>query len=130
MNSVKYIKQIALSWAICISIGALGAHWLKTQLSAEHLSSFVTGNRYHFYMNIALILFVLIENRFEILNFKRIMRFMMIGLVLFSGSIYILATKSIHGIEAVRFLGPITPIGGVLMITSWVMLAFNIKKMK
>lgn len=130
MNSVKYIKQIALSWAICISIGALGAHWLKTQLSADSLASFETGNRYHFYMNIGLILLVLLENRFEIVNFKRIFNILTIGLVLFSGSIYILATKSIHGIEAVKFLGPITPIGGLLMIASWIMLAFNIKKMK
>lgn len=130
MNSVKYIKQIALSWAICISIGALGAHWLKTQLSADSLASFETGNRYHFYLNIGLILLVLLENRFEIVNFKRIFNILTIGLVLFSGSIYILATKSIHGIEAVKFLGPITPIGGLLMIASWIMLAFNIKKMK
>lgn len=130
MNSVKYIKQIALSWAICISIGALGAHWLKTQLSADSLASFETGNRYHFYMNIGLILLILLENRFEIVNFKRILNILTIGLVLFSGSIYILATKSIHGIEAVKFLGPITPIGGLLMIASWIMLAFNIKKMK
>jgi len=130
LNTVKYVKQIALSWAICISIGALGAHWLKSQLSIEHLASFETGNRYHFYINIALILFVLLDTRFEITNFKKIIRIMTIGLVLFSGSIYILATKSIHGIEAVRFLGPVTPIGGLLMITSWIMVALNIKKMK
>ena len=130
MKSVNYIKQIALSWAICISIGALGAHWLKTQLSADHLASFETGNRYHFYMNIALMLLVLLEQRFEIVNFNKIVKIMMAGLLLFSGSIYILATKSIHGIEAVRFLGPVTPIGGVLMIISWVMLVLNIKKMK
>ncbi len=130
MNSVKYLKQIALSWAICISIGALGAHWLKTQLAVEQLASFETGNRYHFYTNIALVLFILLERKFEILKFKTIFRLMALGMVLFSGSIYILATKSIHGIEAVKFLGPITPIGGILMIVSWVMLAFNVKTMK
>ena len=130
MNSIKYLKQIALSWAICISIGALGAHWLKTKLTIDQLASFETGNRYHFYTNIALMLLILLECKFEITKFKNIMRFMSLGMILFSGSIYILATKSIHGIEAVKFLGPVTPIGGVLMITAWVMLVFNIKKMK
>lgn len=130
MNTEKYLKQIALSWAICISIGALGAHWLKTKLSIDQLASFETGNRYHFYINIALILLILLQTKFEITKFKAIFRLLAIGMILFSGSIYILATKSVHGLEAVKFLGPITPIGGVLMIVSWVMLAFNIKTMK
>lgn len=130
MNTVKYVKQIALSWAICISIGALGAHWLKTQLSPDRLESFETGSRYHFYSNIALLFLVFIENHFEVKHFNRIYQLMMTGMMLFSGSIYILATKEVHGLAFVKFLGPITPIGGILLILSWILLFKNIKTKK
>lgn len=130
LNKTKHIKLIALSWAISISIGALGAHFLKQNLSPESLNSFLVGNRYHFYINISLILVLLLDGIYKLSNIKYILSLQYWSLLLFSGSIYALSTISLHGIVQIKKIGFITPIGGVLFILSWLLIVFKKEKSK
>ncbi|AWM13835.1 DUF423 domain-containing protein [Flavobacterium sp. NRK F10] len=102
---------------LAIVLGALGAHGLKKFLSLEQLASFETGVRYQMYHA----LFLLFVSQFQNLAVSdKVIVFYLaaIGVVFFSGSIYVLSTSSMTGIKA-KFLGPVTPLGGVLMIASW-----------
>lgn len=118
-----YILIGAILIAIGIVLGAFGAHALKTVISEKALNSFETGVRYQFYHGIAFLFLGLLAGHQKDLTW--IVRVMLTGIILFSGSIYLLSTSELHGI-ALRFLGPVTPIGGIFLIVSWGML---IKKM-
>jgi uncharacterized membrane protein YgdD (TMEM256/DUF423 family) len=122
------LKKIALSWAICVSIGALGAHFMKKHLPESSLDSFLVGNRYHFYINISILLLLLLQVNLKSVNLKRVINFQWIGLFLFSGSIYLLSTIPLHGMEWVKKLGIITPIGGLIYILSWIFLFIEVSK--
>lgn len=100
-----------------IILGAFGAHALKEVLNTEQLTSFETGVRYQMYHGLALLVLGLNADKLKF-NLKLIVVLMLIGLLLFSGSIYMLALQSVLEIN-LRFLGPITPIGGLLLIISW-----------
>lgn len=123
MNRCFLITAAAL---ICLSIvlGAFGAHALKAVLNPEQLQSFETGVRYQMYSGLALL--VLGFNSSD-LKLKSFYWLNLIGIFLFSGSIYLLAIQSQLGLS-LRFLGPITPIGGTLIIISWLVFIVKIFK--
>ena len=100
-----------------VALGAIGAHALEERISDDALDSFETGVRYLIYHGIVLLVLGLNKDR---LNFKiRIVNHLFgWGTLLFSGSIFLLATKEIHGIP-VKFLGPVTPIGGICLLSGW-----------
>lgn len=127
VNEQKQLKLIALSWAIVISIGALSAHALEESLSQDALESFITGNKYHLYGNISLVLLLLINKHWPLKHLKRILTIQWIGMFLFSGSIYLLATKSLHHIDFVSNLWPLTPLGGIFLIWVWIDVIINLK---
>lgn len=118
MNRI-IIAWAAASGAIAVILGALGAHALKDLIDTESLDSFNTGIRYQAWHAIALLVvgFSSMEIKFK----KSIFRLWVIGSMLFSFSIYLLSTSSITSIPS-RFLGPITPIGGLLLISGWLLL--------
>ncbi len=118
----KIIGTAAIIGLISIIFGAFGAHALKAVLNAEQLVSFETGVRYQMYHALFL-LFVGMANVITEKQKKTIFILTLIGILLFSGSIYLLATQGISGINF-KFLGPVTPIGGMFLIFSWLMLAF------
>ena len=104
--------------------GAMGAHALKEVLSPEQLASFNTAVRYQMFHSILL----LVLGWWEKTNPHRLIawasRLVLGGVILFSGSIYLLVLT-----EAPRWLGPITPLGGVLMIAGWAcLLVFTLKR--
>ncbi|HUH25709.1 MAG TPA: DUF423 domain-containing protein [Flavobacterium sp.] len=110
----------AIIGVISIILGAFGAHALKEVLTPEQLISFETGVRYQMYHA----LFLLVVGMLNFISEKQkknILILTLIGVLLFSGSIYLLATQSISGINF-KFLGPITPIGGMFLIFSWLLL--------
>ena len=101
-----------------VALGALGAHALKDLLTPTQLESFGTGVRYQMYH--AIILLVLGLSKIEESKlFKSIINLLIIGIIIFSFSIYLLSTSSITGISIGFVLGPLTPIGGLLLICSW-----------
>lgn len=111
-----------------IILGAFGAHALKVRLSVEQLSSFETGVKYQMYH--ALFLLVLSFNSHCTEKLKKILFYLIVsGVLLFSGSIYLLSTRVISGFE-LKFLGPITPIGGLLLIVAWIFLFMHFIKKK
>lgn len=118
----KIIGTAAIIGLISIIFGAFGAHALKAVLNAEQLVSFETGVRYQMYHALFL-LFVGMANVITEKQKKTIFILTLIGILFFSGSIYLLATQGISGINF-KFLGPVTPIGGMFLIFSWLMLAF------
>jgi uncharacterized membrane protein YgdD (TMEM256/DUF423 family) len=100
-----------------IILGAFGAHALKKVLSVEQLQSFEVGVRYQMYHA----LFLLFIGSFAFLNEKeRLLIFWLtiLGVLFFSGSIYLLATNGITNLKT-KFLGPVTPVGGLLLILAW-----------
>lgn len=138
MNDKKLIT-IGLLGAISVSFGALGAHFLKAKvalglMTAEQLNGFDTGVKYQIYHTMMLFaLFLLAKhNPHKFINWAYTC--FVIGIALFSGSIYLLSTRTLFHTEWLTFLGPITPIGGLFFIAGWLLLAMlgiqksNIKK--
>lgn len=111
-----------------IVLGAFGAHALKALVSVESQQTFETGVRYQMYHAI-LLLFVgnslLVRQKAK----KRIYYLTLLGVLLFSGSIYLLATNALTTFDF-KIIGFITPIGGLLLIISWILLFINFLKMK
>lgn len=122
-NSIKIAILFCLSSVI---LGAFGAHALKELLSESQLSSFQTGIRYQFFHGLAILILSFNMNYFTE-RLSNIIKIMSIGIILFSFSIYLLNIQYLIGFS-MSYLGPITPIGGLLLITSWIGLFFSIKK--
>lgn len=116
----------ALAALLAVIIGAFGAHGLKAVLDPAQLNTFEIGVRYQFYHSIAMILAGIL---FFHIPEKTILTggwFFLIGILLFSGSLYLLACREVLGISGWTFLGPLTPIGGVFFILGWGMIVFGI----
>lgn len=115
-----------ISMAIAIILGALGAHALKDHLNADQIESFKTGVFYQIIHALAIIGLMNLSKSTKSKKFKNGIRLLKVGPIIFSGSIYLLACQDILMISpAAKFLGPITPIGGLLMIIGWVLLAIS-----
>jgi len=127
MNKKVLIKAGILGM-IAVLGGAFGAHALKEVLSTEHLASFNTGVRYQMVHAVVLICLFLIGIKFEMKQFRIAAQFIFWGVILFSGSIYLLTLKNIIGVEVLKFAGPITPIGGLLIITGWLFILLGAMK--
>ena len=113
----------ALAMVLAVGLGAFGAHGLKSKLTQEMLDIFETGVRYHFYHAIGLLIVGLLANYIPDSSLLQWSGWLMIaGILIFSGSLYVLATSGI------RWLGAITPIGGVCFIASWILMAITIWK--
>jgi uncharacterized membrane protein YgdD (TMEM256/DUF423 family) len=123
-------KKISITAAcigmIAIILGAFGAHALKKVLTTEQLISFETGVRYQMYQAFFLF-FLATQNDIQEKTKKIIYRLNLFGIVYFSGSIYLLSTTGITGIDF-KPIGFITPIGGLLLIVAWGILGYSILK--
>ncbi len=113
---------------LSVILGAFGAHAFKKILSVERLESFETGVRYQMYSALFLLIVGYIL-KFETPAEKWISILMIVGTFLFSVSIYFLSFSEVWNAN-LKFLGPITPLGGLLMIISWAMLIFYFVKNK
>jgi len=110
-----------------IILGAFGAHALKETLTPEQLQTFETGVRYQMY-HALLLLFVGMFSRISDKTKTMVFWFVTSGTVLFSGSIYLLATGVAQNFN--KIIGPVTPLGGTLLIIGWVMLLVHFMKQK
>ncbi|WP_027380971.1 DUF423 domain-containing protein [Chryseobacterium daeguense] len=111
---------------LSVILGAFGAHALKKNLSVERLESFETGVRYQMYAAFFLLIAGYIL-KFDTSSQKWISILMIAGTMLFSFSIYGLSLQDYFGMN-LKFLGPITPLGGLLMILSWGLMIFYFAK--
>lgn len=115
----------SINAALAVVFGAFGAHALRARLTPEMLSVYHTGSQYHFYHALGLLLIAAIVMHVPGFGFARAAGWLMtVGIVLFSGSLYLLA------ITGVRWLGAITPLGGLAFIAAWVLLAIGALKVR
>ena len=106
---------------LSVLLGALGVHSLKSYLTTEQLTSFETGVRYQMYHAFALLCCGILCNHFDIKLINRSVMLFIAGIFCFSFSIYLLSTKLLWGAPSimVSILGPITPVGGILLAAGW-----------
>jgi uncharacterized membrane protein YgdD (TMEM256/DUF423 family) len=103
-----------------VSLGAFGAHALKARLTPERLETFETGVRYQMYHALALVLTALVIAQSPAASLPPLAGWLfLVGTILFSGSLYLLV------ISRRRWLGAITPLGGIAFIAGWVCLALS-----
>lgn len=119
----KIVAFGALLGMMAIIFGAFGAHALKKYLSLEQLATFETGVKYQMYHALFL-LFVSVIDFLTEKTKKTILNLTLIGILFFSGSLYLLSTKSISGIDF-KTIGVITPVGGGLLILAWGVLLYR-----
>ena len=113
--------------ALAVVFGAFGAHALKKLLNSEQLKSFETGVKYQMYHAIVLLLIGFNFN-LETTSEKYMVYCFIAGILLFSFSIYGLVISAAKN-KKIRFLGPITPLGGLLLVCGWCLLFYNILNM-
>ena len=111
-----------------IILGAFGAHALKKVLTVDQLVTFETGVKYQMYHALFL-LFLGLNNHLSFKTKKTILVLTILGIIFFSGSIYLLATDSLNDFNF-KIIGFITPIGGLLLIMAWVILTIYFLKKK
>jgi uncharacterized membrane protein YgdD (TMEM256/DUF423 family) len=122
----KTIIMATVLIATSIVLGAFGAHALKKVLTPEELSSFEVGIRYQMYHGLALLILGMHSEKIS-KGYHRMVNVMLAGVVLFSFSIYLLSIDRLMGMEW-KWLGPITPIGGALLIAAWILFAVQLMK--
>lgn len=123
-SSAVLVLLICLSGFLAVAIGAFGAHGLKKFVSPELMVVFETGNRYHFYHTLAALISFLFLQQSLVLespnkskSYLKLANWMfLLGILIFSFSLYALA------ITGIRILGAITPIGGVSFLIGWISL--------
>ncbi|WMN07171.1 DUF423 domain-containing protein [Marivirga arenosa] len=123
MTSKLIIIIGSISGAISVILGAFGAHALKDSLTASgRLDTYETAVKYQMYHSLALILLGMLMLQFQhkFLNYASYL--FLIGMVIFSGSLYLLCATGITK------LGAITPIGGLFLIAAWVLMAIGVGK--
>jgi uncharacterized membrane protein YgdD (TMEM256/DUF423 family) len=109
--------------ALVVILGAFGAHGLEGHLSMDQKDTYDTAVLYHIVHVLAGLMVwgqIKGEGRWALLS----LLFFLVGILLFSGSLYLLSTAHLHALPA-RWLGPITPIGGVFFILGWLALAYH-----
>ncbi|WP_419213427.1 DUF423 domain-containing protein [Maribacter sp. X9] len=111
---------------LAVIFGAFGAHVLKKTFTAEQLNSFETGIKYQMY-HALLIVMLSFNFNLETALEQNMMYCFLIGTFLFSFSIYGLCLSAAKG-RKMRFLGPITPIGGLLLVIGWALLLYSFFK--
>ncbi len=118
----KFIITGMVLILISIILGAFGAHSLKTLLENDpdvlkKISSFETGVRYQMYSGLSFLIIGLNKEKFQF-SLKPVFYCWLVGTIFFSVSIYFLTLQTILGVS-LKFLGPITPLGGLLLIIGW-----------
>ena len=122
----KILSVASVLGVVAIILGAFGAHALKKILSVEQLNTFETGVKYQMY-HALLLLFIATTPLLADKAKKGILYLVVVGILFFSGSIYLLATNDLTSFDF-RVIGFVTPIGGLLLICSWVWLFVEVYK--
>ena len=132
----RFLVFSGFSGAMGVALGAMAAHFLKSKLETgliteSNLQAFETAAKYQLYHSLALLAMAVFVDKFDSKLISKAGYCFMAGIVLFSGSLYLLTTAKLMGLGDMRWLGPITPIGGVFFIVGWLLIAFaGIKKNK
>jgi len=125
----KLLITAGILGATAVIIGAFGAHGIAPHLNESQINTFEIASRYHFYHTLAVLgMAVLHPHVMDKRWVKRAAYAFSLGIVLFSGSLYLLACKDILQLGTfTKIIGPITPIGGFAFILGWIMLILSVK---
>lgn len=124
----KIFSTAAFFGMTAIILGAFGAHALKKVLTIDQLATFETGVKYQMYHALFL-LFLGLNNHLTSKTKKTILILTILGIIFFSGSIYLLATNALTSFDF-KVIGFITPVGGLLLIVAWSILMIQFLKKK
>jgi uncharacterized membrane protein YgdD (TMEM256/DUF423 family) len=123
MNNVRFfLTAAAVLGFLGVALGAFGAHALKDKLSPEQLGRFETAVRYQFYHVFALVAVSLLSRAWPELNFAPAGWAFLSGVVIFSGTLYLI------DLTGIRMFGAVTPVGGLLLLAGWFLLAWEARK--
>lgn len=125
-----FFTAAAVYGLTAVVLGAFGAHALKAKLSVDQLASFETGVRYQLIHAVVLLVIALLMSGSASALLRGSGYLFVVGVVLFSFSIYLLALRDLLGIGAWRWLGPVTPLGGACLISGWILLLVWSLKLK
>lgn len=123
-----YLVTAGFLGALAVGLGAFGAHALKEILTPQQFNTFETAVRYQFYHVFALALTGILARTYphKFINYAG--RFFIAGIIFFSGSLYLLTALTVSGNDNFKWLGAITPLGGLFFIFGWLTLATGILK--
>jgi uncharacterized membrane protein YgdD (TMEM256/DUF423 family) len=123
-----YLSVASLLGAIAVALGAFGAHGLKKLVPAETVSTFQTGVQYQMYHTLALLAVAILFERFP----NKLVRWagagFITGIILFSGSLYLLTALKAADKVGMEGIGIITPVGGIFFILGWLFLFIGVMK--
>ena len=124
----RFLVFSGFSGAIAVALGAMAAHFLKAKvdtglITEMNLQTFETAARYQMYHSIALLVVALLSDKINNKLLPKAGYCFMAGIVLFSGSLYLISTAGLLGFTDIHWLGPITPIGGLFFIAGWLFLS-------
>ncbi len=118
----------SLLGALSVALGAFGAHSLKKIVSPEAVSTFETGVRYQFYHTFALLLIAVLYEKFPNKWLVWAGNSFLAGMLLFSGSLYLLSLLNASNNVGLRKIGIITPFGGLFFIAGWLLLMWGVSR--
>ena len=122
-RTARLVVAAGLTMALGVALGAFGAHGLRDRLAPDLLVIYDTGVRYHLVHGLAALLVAMASDRvLPPVTRRRAGWSFLVGIALFSGSLYLLA------LTGVRALGAVTPLGGVAWIVAWLLVAFGARR--
>jgi uncharacterized membrane protein YgdD (TMEM256/DUF423 family) len=120
-DRARLVRLGALAMAFGVALGAFGAHGLRDRLTPDLLAVYETGVRYHLVHALGLFVAAWLAGEDETRTARIAGLLLVVGILLFSGSLYLLA------LTGVRALGAITPFGGIAWLAAWVLIAMRVK---
>ena len=120
-----YTRLGFLIAAFGVILGAFGSHVLKELIGESELNTFDIGVRYQMIHALAIIIISLNHRKFDESKLGLALGLFFTGIVIFSGSLYLLSTRSIWGDDSFKIIGAITPLGGIAFISGWLILFFK-----
>jgi uncharacterized membrane protein YgdD (TMEM256/DUF423 family) len=118
----RLLSAGSLSGLICVALGAFGAHALKTKLAPEPFAIFETAVRYQFYHTLSILILAALSGTIPEGKLKIAGNFFIAGILLFSGSLYLMTASYLFADEPYKWLGAITPFGGLSLMAGWLSL--------
>jgi uncharacterized membrane protein YgdD (TMEM256/DUF423 family) len=123
-----FLRTAAILGALAVALGAFGAHGLRKIVPPETVATFETGVRYQFYHTFALLAAAMLFGRYPARSLKIAGYCFITGIILFSGSLYVLTLLQATNTVGLRGIGAVTPVGGVFFIIGWICLFLGIGK--
>ena len=120
-----YVRIGFLLMVFAVIFGAFGSHVLKEFIGEAELNTWDIGIRYHMVHAIAIIILGVTHRHFDEKKLGLALSLFILGIFIFSGSLYLLATRNIWGNDSFRIIGAITPLGGASFIAGWLLLFFR-----